>query len=251
MKSLEVLIQTVNSKEFYAVMTRLNNKEPVQRYRVNDPYNPEKVREYFVGKCSEKNIPVVVVQTNMGGDEQYGSYNETKVALSHLPNLKYIFAVGVCGGVKAKTHLGLVVVSSEIHDYSTSKEEDDQLEIRSSIHYCTDGNFYHFISRTANHPDNTVCGIVLSANKVVKSDNFQNKLLQARPTAIAFEMEGHGIVKACRHANRNIEILVIKGVCDFADLHKNDGWQPQAAVNAADVLCQAIGKFDSFGKLTV
>ena len=53
-------------------------------------------------------------------------------------------------------------------------------------------------------------------------------------------MEGIGIVQACD--GKQIEYLVVKGVSDFADEHKNDEWQPQAAINAAKSLCEVMTK---------
>lgn len=43
---------------------------------------------------------------------------------------------------------------------------------------------------------------------------------------IAFEMEGAGLWD-------EVPCLVIKAVCDYADSHKNKGWQPFAAARAA------------------
>ena len=243
---LQVLIQTVNPKEFYAVMTLLNKKDGVSKYTVNHPNSKGKSSLYFVGKWSN-NIPVVIVQTDMGSGGVHGSQNETIVAFHWLPNLRYIFTVGVCGGIKGKVNLGDVVVSQTIQDYSDTKDENNKLIIRSLSWDCKSGNFYNSISRAANLPVNAICGWVLSANTLLKNDNTQKKLLQACPNAIAFEMEAHGIAEACR--DRGIEVLIVKGVSDFGDGNKNDNWQPQAALNAAKALCEAMGKCDLFGKM--
>ena len=246
-REIQVLIQTVNPKEFNAVMIQLNKKDGVSEYRVNNPNEKEKFRSYFVGKLSKSSIPVAIVQTEMGSNGEYGSRNETKVALHWLPNLQYIFAVGVCGGIKGKENLklGKVVISEAIQDYSHTKDEEDRLIICSPCWDCKDGNFYNFISLAAKLPVNTVCGVVLSANTLIENDDTRKKLLQACPEAIAYEMEGHGIAGACRE--KGIEILIVKGVSDFGDKNKSDIWQPQAAVNAATALCEAMGKYDAFG----
>ena len=64
---------------------------------------------------------MVVVQTAMGGNDNHGSYNETRKALNCLPNLRFIFAVGVCGGFIGKVKLGEVVVSKDLKDCSEKK----------------------------------------------------------------------------------------------------------------------------------
>jgi len=49
---------------------------------------------------------------------------------------------------------------------------------------------------------------------------------------IAFEMEGAGIWD-------EVPSIVVKGVCDYADSHKNKDWQDYAAATAASA-CKAI-----------
>ncbi|CVL02202.1 uncharacterized protein FMAN_08278 [Fusarium mangiferae] len=70
-------------------------------------------------------------------------------------------------------------------------------------------------------------GLIASGNKVVKDSvlrnsfrkEFGNKLL-------CFEMEAAGIMNS-------LPCLVIRGICDYADSHKSDGWQKYAAMVAA------------------
>ena len=247
-KQLQILIQTVNNFEFYAAMVQCNKVCGVSRYNVNDPSNPnDKTSYYFVGKWGEKKVPVAIVQTEMGGDGTFGSYNATLKALKCLPNLKYIFAVGVCGGFKGKVNLGEVIVSQVLQDYSLVKMKDGKMTIRSTAFAFTENEFYHFISRAGNKPPNITCGLVLSANILVADAVYQKLLLDACPDAIALEMEGHGIARACQGAK--VEILIVKGVSDLADKLKDDSWQPQAAMNAAKVLCQALEDFGEINYL--
>jgi nucleoside phosphorylase len=61
---------------------------------------------------------------------------------------------------------------------------------------------------------------------------------------LAFEMEGAGLVKEC-------PCLIIKGVCDYADSHKNKQWQNFAAATAASVtkaVIEAYPRTKSSGK---
>jgi nucleoside phosphorylase len=53
---------------------------------------------------------------------------------------------------------------------------------------------------------------------------------------IAFEMEGAGVRKS-------FNCLIIKGVCDYADSHKNKKWQDYAAAVAASVAKEVLGKY--------
>lgn len=68
-------------------------------------------------------------------------------------------------------------------------------------------------------------GIIASGDTVMKSAEDRD-LIASLTSAIAFEMEGAGIWD-------NLPCIVIKGVCDYADSHKNKEWQRYAAATAA------------------
>jgi nucleoside phosphorylase len=68
-------------------------------------------------------------------------------------------------------------------------------------------------------------GLIASGDRVVKSGEDRDAIA-LKENVIAFEMEGAGVwdIFPC---------VVIKGVCDYADSHKNKGWQNYAAATAA------------------
>jgi nucleoside phosphorylase len=68
-------------------------------------------------------------------------------------------------------------------------------------------------------------GKAASADRVMKSASHRDKLAEAEEV-IAFEMEGAGVCD-------NFPCIIIKGVSDYADSHKDSKWQSYAAVNAA------------------
>lgn len=67
----------------------------------------------------------------------------------------------------------------------------------------------------------------------MKSGEDRDKISKEEKV-IAFEMESAGIwdIFPC---------LVIKGVCDYADSHKNKAWQPYAAAAAAACMKALLG----------
>ena len=71
-------------------------------------------------------------------------------------------------------------------------------------------------------------GLVASGDTVMKSGEDRDDIA-ARDGVIAFEMEGAGVWENFPSS------LVIKGVCDYADSHKNKRWQGYAAATAAAV----------------
>ena len=243
-QQLHVLIQTVNNNEYCAVMLQLKEGCEVVQYTEGGSNSSS----YLVGKWGEAEIAVVIIQTHSGKDGPRGSYNETKKALEWLPHLKYIFAVGVCGGVKGKVDLGDVVVSDVIQDYSALKIKDGKWINRSprwDIAQKTD--FHQILERKTN---NTKLGMVLSGNVLVADAVVQGNLVEANPDAIAFEMEGNGIVSACDDMKKaEIVCMIVKGVSDLADRNKADNWQSRAALNAVEALYKGLENYKIFSKM--
>lgn len=68
-------------------------------------------------------------------------------------------------------------------------------------------------------------GTIGSASTVMKSAEHRDLIAQ-RDNIIGFEMEGAGVWD-------NLPCIIIKGVCDYADSHKNKHWQDYAAATAA------------------
>ncbi|KAK3935913.1 nucleoside phosphorylase domain-containing protein, partial [Diplogelasinospora grovesii] len=68
-------------------------------------------------------------------------------------------------------------------------------------------------------------GIVATADTVMKSGEDRDRIAM-QEGAIAFEMEGAGVWE-------EVPCIVVKGVCDYADCHKNKKWQDFAAATAA------------------
>ncbi|KAH1396389.1 hypothetical protein KXV30_000671 [Aspergillus fumigatus] len=68
-------------------------------------------------------------------------------------------------------------------------------------------------------------GTVASADTVMKSGEHRDRLVKA-DNVIGFEMESAGVWD-------NASCIVIKGVCDYADSHKNEAWQAYAAATGA------------------
>ncbi|PGG97206.1 hypothetical protein AJ79_09289 [Helicocarpus griseus UAMH5409] len=70
-------------------------------------------------------------------------------------------------------------------------------------------------------------GVVASGNTLVKDAKTRGILLKhSEEDCICFEMEAAGLMN-------QFPCLVIRGLCDYADSHKNDQWQCYAAATAA------------------
>lgn len=70
-------------------------------------------------------------------------------------------------------------------------------------------------------------GVIASGNTLVKDAVRRDELNRQVPgRCFCLEMEAAGLMN-------DFPCLVIRGICDYADSHKNDRWQPYAAVTAA------------------
>ncbi|KAK1976070.1 phosphorylase superfamily protein [Colletotrichum cereale] len=78
-------------------------------------------------------------------------------------------------------------------------------------------------------------GCVGSGDTVMKSGEDRDRIAREHGL-VAFEMEGAGVWD-------EVPCIVVKGVCDYADSHKNKKWQPYAAATAASVMKAILARY--------
>ena len=76
-------------------------------------------------------------------------------------------------------------------------------------------------------------GLIASGNQVMRDGITREKLCQKRDI-LCFEMEAAGLMDT-------FPCLVIRGISDYADTHKNKDWQPYAAATAAAYAKELLG----------
>jgi hypothetical protein len=69
------------------------------------------------------------------------------------------------------------------------------------------------------------CGLIASGNQLMKDALLRDELA-AKHGILCFEMEAAGLMN-------HFQCVVIRGICDYCDSHKNDEWQEHAATAAA------------------
>ncbi|KAK1480546.1 hypothetical protein CCUS01_16204 [Colletotrichum cuscutae] len=107
-----------------------------------------------------------------------------------------------------------------------------------ACHQACDTNTANTVSRDerGENEDNPAIhyGLIASANQVMKDADIRDKL-SAERGVLCFEMEAAGLMN-------HFPCLVIRGICDYSDSHKNKEWQGFAAMVAAayakDILLQ-------------
>ncbi|KAH7464149.1 hypothetical protein FOMA001_g17930 [Fusarium oxysporum f. sp. matthiolae] len=89
--------------------------------------------------------------------------------------------------------------------------------------------------RTEDEDNPTIhYGLIASADRLMKDASARDRLSEEKEV-LCFEMEAAGLMN-------HFPCLVIRGICDYSDSHKNKEWQGYAAMVAAayakDLLCQ-------------
>ncbi|KAI4660020.1 uncharacterized protein J4E79_005822 [Alternaria viburni] len=78
-------------------------------------------------------------------------------------------------------------------------------------------------------------GTIASGNQVMKSGTQRDQISHELGGVLCFEMEAAGLMNT-------FPCVVIRGICDYADSHKNDHWQPYAAGTAAAYAKELLSK---------
>ncbi|KAK6359015.1 hypothetical protein TWF696_000187 [Orbilia brochopaga] len=111
-----------------------------------------------------------------------------------------------------------------------------------TIETCVQCDPTKIIKRQRRSPNETHIhyGIVASGNQVIKDGTTRDRLSQGNCKVLCFEMEAAGLMD-------QLPSLIIRGICDYSDSHKNKKWQPYAALTAAVVAKRILLKLPPKG----
>lgn len=249
-KHTKVLIMTFNDREKKALL------------HIMKPWPNE--QEIFQGPISKHtyrfgqfgNYHAVHVQVQMGQDERSSTRNIIGTAISELKP-KIILLLGVAFGFDNKNHrFGDILVAQKIQPYEYSKKERlGNTSYRGTLRECgqtledrlTNHIWSHYwIEGIEGKKVQTLPGLVLSGNKLVNNKKFKDGLYKAfkHLSPIGGEMEGSAGYSAVDYIDRNIEIVLVKGICDWGDGNKNDDAQPFAAFTAISLVDHILSQPD-------
>lgn len=99
---------------------------------------------------------------------------------------------------------------------------------------CADCAKGHIVDRPPRADPLVHFGIVASGNQVIKNATERARIHTAHPGALAVEMEAAGLMNIFGCAT-------VRGICDYADSHKNNGWHKYASAIAAAVAKELLG----------
>jgi nucleoside phosphorylase len=189
-----------------------------------------------------------VVQWDFGKMEKDGKFQRTgslnkppPVLLHALQELK---TFDITDGVNLEESLSLMVQNKPRmgRTYRYQGEDQDQLFEATYDHEgdetCDDCDTKLIVRRPArkNPAPRIHYGNIASGNEVMKHGTTRDKIAKEEGV-ICFEMEAAGLMD-------NFRCLVIRGICDYADSHKNKIWQPYAAATAAAFARVLLGFID-------
>ncbi|KAF9771951.1 hypothetical protein IL306_010380 [Fusarium sp. DS 682] len=117
-------------------------------------------------------------------------------------------------------------VSENITDCDVTPDSDDGEEEEAEEESCKFCDRAKIVKRKIR--DMRVhYGLIASGNRVIKDASFRNRLKKDLDGhVLCVEMEAAGLMN-------NFPCIVIRGICDYADSHKNKDWQEHAAAVAA------------------
>ena len=118
-------------------------------------------------------------------------------------------------------------------EFTYRGQDQDRLFDAASDHYrllentCDNCETSWLVTRPTRQRHDPVIhyGLIASGNQVMNHGGTRDKLGQELGI-LCFEMEAAGLMD-------NFPCLVIRGICDYADSHKNKQWQGYAAATAA------------------
>ncbi|KAL3455142.1 hypothetical protein BJX64DRAFT_295329 [Aspergillus heterothallicus] len=161
-------------------------------------------------------------KTVPGGFQRIGSMNAPSHAL--------LTAVA-----KFKSNLGAVVTRERMRQYLIARPPADaDVLFNSSYDHpqgdTCDGCRKDMMFQRPQRDDSVgvFFGTIASGNQVIKYGRTRDMINSALEGVLCFEMEAAGVVNL-------LPCLVVRGICDYADSHKNKVFQPFAASAAAAV----------------
>ena len=203
----------------------------------SDPFPEQDIRlgDVVIG-CAPRPGVAGVIQYDYTRDQ--GPGNRELLGMLDKPHKELLSALGLlfanCILGERKPHEHLARLAGIVPGFSSPPSSPDQL-YQSDYNHCEgavgcDRCFTtHLVDRIQRtKPDIPIFhqGQILSGNSVIKDAHRRDELAGMYPHARCLEMEAAGVVD-------QTHCLVIRGIADYADSHKNELWQPYAAGTAA------------------
>ncbi|KAH0556025.1 hypothetical protein GP486_006033 [Trichoglossum hirsutum] len=166
-------------------------------------------------------------KTGPSGFTQTGSLNMPPTVL--LTALAKIRANHYIGRSNISTYMSAI---SDIPHFTLARAGRDILFESTYEHVggptCDRCSRDKLVERTAREGQEVVIhyGTIASGNQIMRDGVTRDRLSSELGGVLCFDMEAAGLMN-------DFPCVVIRGICDYADSHKNKKWQPYAAATAA------------------
>ncbi|KAJ5100555.1 hypothetical protein N7456_006607 [Penicillium angulare] len=199
---------------------------------VPSPTNDIRLGDVVVSKPIGMNPGVI--QYDMGKAVRNGVFEQNGVL--HAPPRMIMTALS---NLKSDPHLSENPLQEYIDEIAACRKEyrypgpnKDRLFSSRFVHNskhatcdtCSDAHVVLRHTRSGQHP-RIHYGLIASGNSVIKDAALRDKW-RKESNVLCFEMEAAGIMNT-------LPCLVIRGICDYSDSHKNKAFQEYAAATAA------------------
>lgn len=185
----------------------------------------------------------------------------TKIQINFNP--RFIFMAGICAGVKEKTNLGDIIVGDPVWDWGSGKSTrisgvpthlpsphqvslDTRLRsklMRLSVeNKYLDEIFCSFKAGSRPHHDlKLIIGPMASGASVIEDEDIVERIKSTQRDVVSVEMEAYGVMASVQITSENpAKVIIIKSVCDHANLKKDNEWQKYAAYTSSQYVFKLI-----------
>ncbi len=203
---------------------------------------------------------VLVSQLQMG--MPHAAILTTKSLMLWSPEL--VIMTGMCAGVIGKVALGDLIIASKVLDYGSGKVIDGKLQphfepvmldswlwqlleifrhdekVRKAIE-----NEYP-MARPHSYPLTIHMGSLGSGAAVVADSDIVTGIVMSERKLMGLDMESYAVALATNlntTSSKRIEAFIVKGVVDFADARKDDGYHEYAAYASAAFVKKFLDRY--------
>lgn len=186
---------------------------------------------------------------------QMGNTDSARIAAQALDdvNPRNVIVVGIAAGIEGAVNLGDIIIPDKIFYSEYGKLLSSGLTIRLDVEGI-DTALYNLaqqhtrtpwpegilekwpkgeISAEQSFPYAHFYPIACGEKVIQSTEDVKGLIALTHPKLVGIEMESYGVAKAVNSHQPKPRLLVIRGVCDFANEAKNDLWHSYAADAAA------------------
>ena len=244
----------------FVIVCALQKERDAVIHQIKDPISSSKDGSYEIVNIYQANgqiASIAVVTLPQKGNVQAG-ISTTQAIMDCKPY--YVILTGIVGGLESKNRqLGDVLIAEQVVGYEEAKIVNGQTKRRFKVvrpvFDLLMATFEVEKTQWATRiriprplPPPTQCpkvhrGVVASGEKVVADRYMMTQLASVWHELIGVEMEAYGTMLATYQAGNRPGVLMVKGICDYADGSKNDIWHDYAADEAAAFTIALIESF--------